>query len=473
MSDILTGTSSNVTTPLTATVTAIADNGSGKWRVTTSTPHFFGNGDYVELQVTISAVAKVVFGFIAVIDATHFDVPTLAFTATGTGTASDLSLTPQILVPTDGDPFSLQLSGMLSALQGILDRTQALRFMQVARTMTNANAFASGSVPIPPWATFMLVIGWGGGGGAGGGPGGFQGTPDHQMPAGSGGAGSRRVLQLLQIIGGPTSVDVVIGAGGTGGNGGAGGASPVSGSPAGDGGSTTVTWHDGSFAGTTFVTLLGGAGGGGGGPASGPVYAGSGSNTLVVFTPGARGPAGLFRSGPNGINSQVAPGYRQLQGLVNTAGAIAGPAAGWAGLFVDPVGQMDYQEGGASVANGNYSGYAAALSYAGAPSPEGLAGGSPGAVGTSSGPWPGAAGGGGGGAGGGGPGGAGGHGGNSSASVTSNGVAGTAGGANTGAGGGGGGGGGNGSSISGNGANGAAGGSGFCQIVWLGIQATP
>ena len=480
--DIITGTPSNVTTltgapgqpigdgPLTATVSAIADNGGGLWRVTTSAPHLFGDGDYVELAVTISATAVEAFGFIAVIDATTFDVAGTTYTATGTGTATDLSLTPQIQIPTDGDSFSLQLSGMLSALQALADRTQALRYLQVSRAMTVAFAVASGRVPIPPWATYLLVIGCGGGGGAGGGPGGAAGTANRQLAAGSGGAGARRVLQLLQVVGGATSIDVVIGAGGTGGVGGSGGASPNSGQPGTDGGSTTATWHDGFFAGTTFATLLGGSGGGGG--ASGPW---SSTTTQPVFTPGGRGPAGLFRAGPAGLLSQLAPGYRQLLGIQNSVGTLSAPGGAWpTEVFTDPVGQMDYQEGGASVAYGLNSSYPAALSYAGAPSPEGLLGGSAGGNGTFSSTYPGGAGGGGGGAGGGGAGGAGGRGGNAnSAGNGTNGIAGASAAANSGGGGGGGGGGGNASGTAGDGQPGGGGGSGFLELVFLGISTTP
>ena len=122
MSDVLTGTPSNCAAQLAATITGLANNGSGAVRVTTAAPHLFGNGDCVRV-VTTPTTGEFV---IAVIDAQDFDLVGSTFTATGTGTATDMSLTPQILVPTDGDTFSLQLSGMLSALQGILDRTQNL-----------------------------------------------------------------------------------------------------------------------------------------------------------------------------------------------------------------------------------------------------------------------------------------------------------------------------------------------------------
>jgi hypothetical protein len=128
MSLNITGNQANITTPITATVTAIANGAGGVWLVTTSAPHLFGNGDSVDLLLSISSSPVFAQGFVTIIDSTHFSVAGTTFTATGTGTAIDTSLTPPILVPTDGDPFSLQLSGMLSALQCLADRTQYLQY---------------------------------------------------------------------------------------------------------------------------------------------------------------------------------------------------------------------------------------------------------------------------------------------------------------------------------------------------------
>lgn len=125
MSLVIAGDPHNITTPLSRTVTALTNNGSGAIRVTTSTSHLFGNGDFVRMQT--ATVLKSDYFYIAVIDSTHFDLIGSAFTSTDTGTAVDLSLTPQIQVPTDGDTASLQLSGMLSALKGTIDRTAALK----------------------------------------------------------------------------------------------------------------------------------------------------------------------------------------------------------------------------------------------------------------------------------------------------------------------------------------------------------
>lgn len=478
MSNILTGDQSHITTPLTATVTAIASGTAGVWRVTTSAPHHFGPADYVRMAVTISGSPVALDAFVsAVIDATHFELAGTTYTATGTGTATDLSLTPQILVPTDGDSFSLQLSGMLSGLQGVMDRTQALRYMQITREEVTLFVLATTSqVPIPHGALYVWIIGCGGGGGGGGGPGGYQGVADGQHAAGGGGAGSRRCISLNQILGGATSLDIVIGDGGIGGAGSGGAVQPLAADPGTDGGPTTIAFHDGTFAGQFVARFLGGAKGGGGTGFTENVVASSSSTP--IFTPGGRGAAGLFRGGPL---TQRAPGYRQIQNLVISGGTVIVSPTLWPNsVYTDPVGQMDYCEGGASVANGYASGFTAAISYAGAPSPEGAyAGGSRGVAGTpdgvpASGGTSGGAGGGGGGAGGGGAGGFGGHGGAGNASgAGGNGTAGQSALANSGGGGGGGGGGGNGSSAGGNGLTGGNGGSGFVQLVFLGIRAIP
>jgi hypothetical protein len=306
----------------------------------------------------------------------------------------------------------------------------------------------------------VLVDGSGGGGGGGGGPNGFGGTANSQFAGGGGGAASRRVLSLFALFG-ATSLDIVIGAGGSGG---AGGGSPGQG---GNGGHTTVVYHDGSFVGQTMAKMLGAEGGGFGGPLAAT------SSNVPVFTPGGRGAWPLFRS--LGLPTQLAPGFRQLQGIYNTSGTLSAPGGAWpVYVYTDPVGQMEYYEGGASVANAGNATYAAALSYAGAQSPDGGGqGGAAAIAGVADGIYPGGAGGGGGG-GSGGNGGAGGHGGNANAS--GNGTTAAAGGAaatNGGGGGGGGGSGGNASGTGGAGAAGGAGGSGFVNLLFLGLPTFP
>lgn len=137
MSTVLTGNPANVTTPLSVTVTALADNGSGKIRVTTSSPHHFGSSDTV---LTVAGSTDVL-DTILVIDSTHYDYPTHAFHGNDSGRAVDLSLTPQVLVPTDGDALSAQLSGLLSSMQAVLDRTQYLNKQIVAQSQAPTPGF--------------------------------------------------------------------------------------------------------------------------------------------------------------------------------------------------------------------------------------------------------------------------------------------------------------------------------------------
>src|SRR5215471_2694056 len=130
----MSGDPSHISTPLTATIVGMA-SAAGLIRVQTSAPHHFASGDYVHIQ-TITTVIDAYY-VITVIDTTHFDLVGSAWTGTGTGTATDVSLTPQIQVPTDGDTFSLQLAGMLSALQALTDRTQYLAKKTTQRTITS------------------------------------------------------------------------------------------------------------------------------------------------------------------------------------------------------------------------------------------------------------------------------------------------------------------------------------------------
>ena len=123
MGTTLTGNPANITSPLSVNIASIADNGSGACRCTAATTHFFGNGDTVLVTGTGTALDGLRW-VIAVISATVFDLVGSTYTATATGVARDLSFTPQVRVPSDGDPASAQLSGLISCQQALLDRTQ-------------------------------------------------------------------------------------------------------------------------------------------------------------------------------------------------------------------------------------------------------------------------------------------------------------------------------------------------------------
>ena len=126
MSTIYTGVPGNVTTPLTATISGITGNTVSPIVFTTSSPHLFGNGDTVVVAgVTGNTAANGTFT-ITVTGANTFSVP-----GTGNGTASfgsatltDISLTPQITIPSDGDVDNS--ASVNVALQALADRTQFL-----------------------------------------------------------------------------------------------------------------------------------------------------------------------------------------------------------------------------------------------------------------------------------------------------------------------------------------------------------
>lgn len=475
MSLVMTGDASHCTTPLTATVVGIADNGLGKIRVQTSAPHLFGDQDYVLLQVTISGVAQVLAGQITVIDSTHFDLTSVAYTATGTGTAYDLALTPQIQVPTDGDTASLQLSGLLSAVQALCDRTQALRLFQIFRSTQLTTKTTTGRAFLPPWCTAVLAVGAGGGGGGGGGGSGWFDTvaTNTQVAAGGGGAGAPLGVQFVTVPTGATAIDVTIGAAGAGGGGAAPGAGPQQGTGGAGGGYTILTWHGGASDGVVAAKFAGGAGGGPGGPGPGTAPILTSASAIPVFVPGGTTPAGLARSGSSGRFARLAPGPAQAINLINDGiGGITVETGGWdLSAYTDPVGPRGFGEGGASVANGYNSTYVDAVSYGGTLSSTGKVGGAAGSAGTADSTRFGGAGGGGGGGGAFGTGGDAGDGGNgNNAGAGSNGGTGSSG--QTTGGGGGGGGGGNGSATAGgNGGDGGAGGAGVVHLVFLGIPA--
>ena len=164
MSDVLTGDLTHVTSPLSATVSALTNNGSGAIRVLTAAPHLYGTGDLVVMD------AGAVQGpfQITVIDSDHFDLNGSTYTASYSGTVKDISLTPQILVPIDGDTFSAQLSGLTSAFQGLLDRTQYLQAASYAALQAlgvpSASDANTWSVPVvaDPSNTYLQNPGAGG-----------------------------------------------------------------------------------------------------------------------------------------------------------------------------------------------------------------------------------------------------------------------------------------------------------------------
>ncbi len=166
MSVVETGNPSNVTTSLVAAVSGTGPGAGGTVRITTSAPHLFGQGDRVQGSGVGGTTEANTLRFISVIDASHFDMIGTTFVNAWTsgGIMTDTSLTPQIQLPTDGDPASAQLSGLLSSQVGILDRTQFLQKevydIQHGLRLLHVESFGTTSSPAAP-AQFFVAGNWG------------------------------------------------------------------------------------------------------------------------------------------------------------------------------------------------------------------------------------------------------------------------------------------------------------------------
>lgn len=422
MPDNIQGNQANSTNPLTATITSMA-NASGSTTCTTSAPHYFGNGDQVYISTNVTSG----LGTCTVVDATHFTTTT-PFVSTGTGTATDLSLTPAFEVPTDGDTGSLSLSGMLSTLQCLADRTQKLAANpallgtgQKVQTFT-----ANGNWQCPASTYWAIIVACGGGGGGAGGVAGTTGTAA-QAPGGGGGAGAPLVAQVVPVVPG-TVYPVTVG---NGGGGGAGGSSSVAPSNGGNGLSSLAC-------GLTFPGGMGGRANLQAAPYGSPTLLSASLGGIGVPIVNVQPNSGAGSAGPwpiasgSGTAIPVFP-YDAAQGGHSFARADGNPSAAWNG-GESLTGQQGGQAGGAGANVSSYDGGA------------GGGGGGGGALGLGA---------------------TGGAGGSGSAGTGSVGSVGSSGAANTGAGGGGGGAGGAGSMNGGNGGNGGAGGTGSVQIFWI------
>lgn len=449
MSTVLTGTATNVTTPLIATVAGTASGTGGVIVIQTTTAHFFGPADTVIVSSVGGTTEANGTWVITVIDATHYSLngSTWVNAWTSGGTCNDTSLTPQIQVPSDGDPLSAQLSGLLSSQQATLDRTQFLQneiILQNGGGLITTEYTTGTTITVPPRAVlaFVQMCGGGGGGAAGATLGGNQ--PNAACPAGGGGAGAQLVTQVLPVAPGD-SITITIGAGGSGGtaDGSTGGTSEVLDTTSG-----------------LFVKAPGGSGG-----TYGALMVALNSNPY-----GSQGGLDLYSLGGEGC------GGNPLNPFGDGGSGVQVPVV--TGLALDVLGYVHLPSTPGSGGSGYASAYYQTASptsvfptgYAGRESLQGFAGGSPGtAVSVSSGGsnyYSGGSGGGGGG----GPFGVGAAGGNpgtgNSSGTGGNATAGSAAAANTGAGGGGGGGAGCGSTTSGNKGAGGAGGSGRVRITW-------
>jgi hypothetical protein len=425
---VLSGSAVNVTSPLASSVTGLANNGAGLVRVTTFAPHLYAQGDVVFINCgsTLTGLFP-----INVITSNTFDLQGSTFTSTATGAATDMSLTPQIMCPVDGMPMSAQLSGLLSSLQGIMDRTQYLTFLLNSGIQSGSAAFtSSGAWTCPVSVRWALAVVVGGGGGGGGGMVGTPTTANQTCGGGGGGAADLAIVPLSVTPG--TTYTVTVGAGGTAGVAGTGlGASlPTAGGRGGD---------------SVFSSVI----------SRGAVGGGAQTNALTPYAT-----AGSVLAVLGG-----AEGYHATQAQPAGNGPWLANAAGTTQLPIFPQGSC---QGGHSFAEG-------AATYPAWPGAAGVGnsspGGAAGAVGANSGLYIGGAGGGGGAGGPGGTGSGGGGAGGAGGNANSGGVGvvggnGTNGAAFSGSGGGGGGAGGSGTS-SGHGGAGGAGGSGVVALFWI------
>lgn len=293
MSTNIQGNPADISTQLSATYSGLANNGSGLIRVTTSTPHLFGNNDRVLMSGSTTGMWS-----ITVIDATHFDLQGSTFTSGGTGSATDFSITPPFQWPTSGDPLDAQLSGLISGAQMLADR-DAYIWKTVTEGLVNSaiqTYNASTSLTAPNGIRWLVIEMCGGGGGGGGGtPGGT--TVGLVSAAGGGGAGAPLVTGILACTPGDT-ITIVVGVGGAGGGG--------LGILGGNGLSSSVSTTSGGT-----LTAKGGCGGYGAtgvfsGTTNGDVYVFGGVGTDQMPNPWGTG--GYATVAPNGASVPLANG---------------------------------------------------------------------------------------------------------------------------------------------------------------------
>lgn len=143
MPNVITGLASNITTPLTRTVTGAVTSG-GLIKLTTSVAHLFATGDTVTVASVGGVTAANGTWTITVVDSTHFtlDGSTFSGVYTSGGTATDYSLTPAFDIIADGE--QLTADNFAVSFQALADRTQYLATL-LRRTASVI------TVPPVPW----------------------------------------------------------------------------------------------------------------------------------------------------------------------------------------------------------------------------------------------------------------------------------------------------------------------------------
>lgn len=125
MSTRYSGDPTNITTPLIRTITAAA-SAAGLIRLTTSVAHDFADNDRVYVYGVAGTTEANGYWTITVTGSTTFTLNGSTFTNayTSGGKALDLSLSPAIQFPSDGEDGTAE--SILAALESLCDRTQYL-----------------------------------------------------------------------------------------------------------------------------------------------------------------------------------------------------------------------------------------------------------------------------------------------------------------------------------------------------------
>lgn len=308
MPTIYAGNPANVTTPLVRTVTNATN--ATPIEITVSGAHLFGDDDFVTIDGVVGNTAANGGWTITVTSSTKFTLSSSVGNGAyvSGGTATDHSMTPQIVMPSDGDPATA--NSVNSPMQALADRTQ-YAILQT-RTLMTQTFTTFGAWVAPPRVTEVLIRGIGGGGGGGGGAGIIS-----AIVGGGGGGGGGAIASNISVPVTPgVSYAIIIGSGGTG------GAGTATGSNNGSDGTAS------SFSGLAHFN--GGAAGGGGGDRSTGQYAigggpvsGNGfyqsSTDLLNILPGM---GGNSYSGITGANASS-----QTAGRINISGP-TGPSVG-------------------------------------------------------------------------------------------------------------------------------------------------
>lgn len=160
MSTTLTGNASQVTTPLSRTITN-ASNAS-PIVITTSIAHLFATGDRVNVSGVSGNNAANGTWSITKLSSTTFSLDgstgSGAYDILSTPTAKNLSLTPQIQVPLDDD--DLDVASVNVAFEALADRTQWLASRAIEAPLADLTALAAVTKPFDGLVRHVVGFGF-------------------------------------------------------------------------------------------------------------------------------------------------------------------------------------------------------------------------------------------------------------------------------------------------------------------------